>query len=316
LLAALGGAPLAAAARGERFAFAVLGDTPYGAAEANALQALIDEINTDADLRFAVHVGDLKASDERCSDGLLEQRLALLDRLALPWLFTPGDNDWADCHDGAAGRFHPLERLQRLRRLAYPQPDRSRGPRPLALEHQAPPFVENALFELEGIVFATVHVIGSDNGWLPWRGIDLNDRAAAARAERVAAIKAREAAALAWIDAAFDRAQAIDARGAALFFHANPRLERSAEHPRRRRFNAFIDRLRARAQTFARPLLLAHGDLHWYFVDRPFRDLPLVTRVQVPGSPFVGWVRVEVDSAAARLFRVARGALPQPPREP
>lgn len=316
LLTALGGVPLAAAARGARFAFAVLGDTPYSEAEASALAALIDVINVDPGLRFAVHVGDIKASDERCSDRLLEQRFALLDRLALPWLFTPGDNDWADCHDGAAGRFHPLERLQRLRRLAYLQPDRSRGPRALALEHQGPPFVENALFELEGLVFATVHAIGSDNGWLPWRGIDLNDRAAAPRAERVAEIEAREAAALAWIDAAFARAQAIDARGAVLFFHANPRLERSPEHPRRRRFNAFVDRLRAGARAFARPVLLAHGDLHWYFVDRPFADLPWVTRVQVPGSPFVGWVKVEVDSADARLFRVARGAVPQPAREP
>jgi hypothetical protein len=316
LLAALGSTPLVAAARGERFAFAVLGDTPYSAAEANALQALIDVINADAELRFAVHVGDLKASDERCGDGLLAQRFALLDRLALPWLFTPGDNDWADCHDGAAGRFHPLERLQRLRRLAYPRPDRSRGPRALSLEHQAPPFVENARFELDGIVFATVHAIGSDNGWLPWRGIDLNDRAAYPRAERIDEIKAREAAALSWIDAAFDRARSVDARGAVLFFHANPRLERSPEHARRRRFNAFIDRIRARAEAFARPVLLAHGDLHWYFVDRPFPDLPQVTRVQVPGSPFVGWVKVEVDPTAAHLFRVARGALPAPERDP
>ncbi len=313
-LAALAAPRLRAAGRG--FSFAVLGDTPYGLAEEHALAALIDVVNADAELRFAVHVGDLKASDERCSDRLLERRFALLDRLALPWLFTPGDNDWTDCHAGGAGRFHPLERLSFLRRLAYPRPDRSRGPRPLALEHQAPPFVENARFELDGIVFATVHVIGSDNGWLPWRSIDINDRAAAPRADRVAEIQAREAATLAWIDAAFDHAHAIDARGAALFFHANPRLERSPEHPRRRRFNAFIDRLRARVRAFARPVLLAHGDLHWYFVDRPWRDLPLVTRVQVPGSPFVGWVKVEVDAADARLFRVARGALPQPAREP
>jgi hypothetical protein len=308
-LAAFAAPRLRAEPRG--LAFAVLGDTPYGFAEEQALAALIETINADADLRFAVHVGDLKASDERCTDRLFERRFALLDRLALPWLFTPGDNDWADCHAGGAGRFHPLERLAFLRRLAYPQPDRSRGPRPLTLETHAAPFVENALFELEGVVFATVHAIGSDNGWLPWRSFDVNDRAAAPRGDRVAEVKAREAAALTWIDAAFDRARQRDARGVALFFHANPRLERSPQHPRRRRFNAFIDRLRERAHAFARPVLLAHGDLHWYFVDRPFADLPLVTRVQVPGSPFVGWVKVEVRPEEARLFRVVRGAAPE-----
>ncbi|MCX8004898.1 MAG: hypothetical protein N2688_08070, partial [Burkholderiaceae bacterium] len=286
LLALLPALPGVAGAQEPDFAFAVLGDTPYSAAEEAALAALLAVINADQTLRFAVHVGDLKASDERCDDRLLAQRLALLDRLALPWLFTPGDNDWADCHDGAAGRFHPLERLQRLRALAYPRPDRSRGPRPLALVHQPAPFVENARFDVEGVVCATVHVIGSDNGWLPWRGLDLDDRTIAPRADRVAEIRAREAAALAWIDQAFDHAQASGARGLALFFHANPHLGRSAEHPRRRRYHAIVERIRARAAAFARPVLLAHGALHWSFVARPFPDLPLLTRVQVPGSPF------------------------------
>ncbi|HYU26619.1 MAG TPA: hypothetical protein VEO74_15515 [Thermoanaerobaculia bacterium] len=40
-------------------------------------------------------------------------------------------------------------------------------------------------------------------------------------------------------------------------------------------------------------MLLAHGDGHEYIVDHPLR-LKNVTRMQVPGSPRVGWVRVFV----------------------
>jgi hypothetical protein len=156
---------------------------------------------------------------------------------------------------------------------------------------------------------ATVHVVGSDNGMLPWRGIDLDDRAAAPRPDRIAEVRARSAAALAWVDRAFDRAHALDARAVVLCFHANPSFERSPEQPRRRPFNPFVDRMHARARAFARPVLLAHGDYHWYLVDTPFADLPHVTRLQVPGSPFAGWVKVSVpaDGAGAPFFRIERG---------
>jgi hypothetical protein len=261
-----------------------------------------------------VHVGDLKASGEPCSDALLGRRFGLLDRLALPWLFTPGDNDWTDCHADRAGRFNPVERLQFLRRLFFGRADRSHGATPLPLRSQAAEpgnatFVENAMFELDGVLFATIHLVGSDNGMRPWRDIDIDDRAAAPRPERIAEVRAREAAARAWLDTAFDRAAATQARAVVLIFHVNPAMERSPEHPRRRPFSAFLERLHERAAAFARPVLLAHGDLHWYFVDRPFADLPQVVRVQVPGSPVVGWVRVHVagPDAAGEPFRIEQG---------
>jgi hypothetical protein len=161
------------------------------------------------------------------------------------------------------------------------------------------PYVENARFELDGIVFATVHVVGSDNGWAAWRGIDINDRAVAPRQERIAEVRQRSAAALAWVDAAFEFALERNARAVVLFFHANPSFERGVDYARRKPFNAFVERLRDRAQAFARPVLLAHGDHHWYLVDAPFADLPRVVRLQVPGSPFVGWVKVSVPEGGA-----------------
>ena len=33
----------------------------------------------------------------------------------MPLLYTPGDNEWTDCHRPAAGRYNPLERLDAVR---------------------------------------------------------------------------------------------------------------------------------------------------------------------------------------------------------
>jgi hypothetical protein len=293
--------------------FAVLGDAPYGPGEEPEFERVIDRINADPTLRFAVHVGDIKAAAEPCSDVLIRRRLAALERLRLPWLYTPGDNEWTDCHNRGAGRFNPIERLQFLRRTFFADPARTHGTNGFAVQSQGAvrgfsAYVENQRFELDGIVFATVHMVGSDNGLAPWRGLDSNDRVVAPRADRVDEVRARTAAVLAWIDAAFDRAHTIGARAVVLFFQANPSFERAPDAARRRPFNAFLARIHDRAAVFAQPVLLAHGDLHWYTVDRPFADLPLVVRMQVPGSPFVGWVNVTVrDGDPHDFFRFERG---------
>jgi hypothetical protein len=297
----------APAATAGAFSFAVLGDAPYGRGEEREFDRTIDQINADSSLRFAVHVGDLKAAAESCSDALLARRFAALERMTLPWLYTPGDNDWTDCHVGAGGRFNPLERLQFLRRVHFGRGERAHGPNGFAVVPQ-PGCVENARFEIDGIVMATLHVVGSDNGLAPWRGIDLNDRAVAPRPERIAEVRARSAAALAWVDTAFDHAQQTHARAVVLFFHANPSIERSVDYARRKPFNAFVARIHDRARAFGRPVLLAHGDYHWYFVDAPFADLANVVRMQVPGSPFAGWVKVSARDTgdAGTFFRFDR----------
>jgi hypothetical protein len=309
-------AATARAAASKGFNFAVFGDAPYGRGEEREFDRVIEHINADPSLRFAVHVGDLKSASETCSDALLSRRFAALGHLSVPWIYTPGDNDWTDCHQRGAGRFNPLDRLQFLRRVHFGAGARAHGPRGFALDAQSAlpgfsAFVENACFELEDIVFATVHMVGSDNGLRPWSGIDPDDRTAAPRPERVAEVRERNAAALAWVDLAFDRAQARNARGVVLFFHANPSFERAADHARRRPFNAFLARVHDRAQAFERPVLLAHGDYHWYLTDTPFADLPRVVRMQVPGSPFVGWVKVGVGGGAANgdIFSFERASM-------
>jgi hypothetical protein len=301
LAAALGSALPARSAHA--FSFALIGDAPYNAAEVEALEGVIDAINADASVRFVLHAGDIKGGHESCRDELLRARFEQLQRLRPALVYTPGDNEWADCHRVAAGAFDPLERLASLRRLFFPDPRRTTGGAPLDVEPQSatPPFtafVENVLFEHGGVVFATLHVVGSQNGLEPWRGIDALDSTRSPRRDRIDAFQAREAANLAWLDHAFARARERDARAVVLLMQANPRFDIAPKHMARRGFESLHGRLAQRARAWRRPVLLVHGDFHKYLVDRPLGQAPApvpnLTRVQVFGSPNVGWVRVTV----------------------
>lgn len=308
-----------AARSANAFSFALLGDAPYRVADEGRVAALLDEINDDPSLRFALHVGDLKGSDEPCTDALLQQRVAQFERVRTALVYTPGDNEWTDCHRPAAGRFNPLERLAALRRLAFADPQRSFGQRPLVLRSQADSdarreFVENATFEHGGVVFVSLHVVGSNNGLDPWDGIDREDRPSAARAERIAEFRRRQQANLAWLRFAFARAEANRSSALVILMQANPRFELGAGSRQRAGFDALIDELARLARRFGRPVLLAHGDRHVYLVDRPLADaqppVPLLRRVQTFGNPWLFWVRVDVDPEHDEVFEIRPGTPP------
>ena len=103
---------------GEVFAFALIGDTPYGSGAEDRFEQMLQQINDDPSIRFVLHAGDLKGSAEPCSDQLLRRRLAQFQVVRTALVYTPGDNDWTDCHRAGAGGHRPLERLQALRHLA------------------------------------------------------------------------------------------------------------------------------------------------------------------------------------------------------
>jgi hypothetical protein len=301
----------------DAFGVAVIGDMPYSAQEVQVMDGLIDEIHADRSLALAIHVGDIKAGNEPCTDALLQQRQQQIARIALPLLFTPGDNEWTDCHREPAGRHLPTERLALLRRLFFSGPP-SLAPLPAVQIQAASPgfetFVENRLVVFRRVVIATVHVVGSENGLEPWSGIDPADNRAAPRADRLAEFRHREAAALAWIDRAFDVAQEQSARGVLIAWQANPLFERAAGDPQRAGFDAVLARLKARTVAFGKPVLLVHGDFHQYLVDRPLARLAepppraaQFARVQTFGSPRLGWVKVLVDADSPAVFSIEPG---------
>lgn len=293
---------------GEAFSFALIGDTPYGTAAEQRFEEVLRQIDDDRSIRFVLHAGDLKGSDERCSDDLLQRRLAQLQSVRTALVFTPGDNDWTDCHRRSAGGYRPLERLDALRRLAYRDPGRSIGGAPLALQSQSG-FPENTRFTYGRVAFVALHVTGSNNGLQPW-----GPPAAPGQVvleEQLAAFRRREAADLAWLSEAVAEARASAAVALVILMHANLRFDLPPGDGRRAGFEAIIDAVARLAAAFGGPVLLLHGDGHLYLADRPLADhsppVPKLRRVQAFGHPWTEWLRIDVDPASDVVFSIAMG---------
>jgi hypothetical protein len=297
--------------------FALIGDTPYAEYQIGQVDEMLREINASR-AEFTVHVGDIKSGSSLCSDELLQQRYKQLQKLdAL--VYTPGDNEWTDCHRKAAGMYEPLERLAKLRALFFPKPTQTTGRRPFRVYPQSQDkgyetFVENALFVRSNVVFSTLHVVGSSNNLALWDGI--GETAAAPRQDRLAEVAARQAATLAWIDRTFDAAEKIGAVGVFFAMQADPAIEAAVGSAARKGFDEILDLLAKRSIEFNRPVVLAHGDSHYFRVDKPLpspthdanvsdavRRLEDFTRVETFGDGEVHWVEVVVDPKTPEVFR-------------
>ena len=123
----------------------------------------------------------------------------------------------------------------------------------------------------------------------------------------------RTEAAAAWVRETFAAARERSARAVIIAFHASLGLE----DPYRRPFEPLLGALQQEAERFGRPVALMHGDDHEYTVDRPLSNretgkrLENVTRMEVPGSPYVGWVRVTVTPEAEQPFEFDAHVLPR-----
>jgi hypothetical protein len=290
---------LSTGAQAQPFSFVALGDMPYTLpADYPRFERLIDAINAERPA-FSLHVGDTKSGSTPCSDEIIGRAHAYFARFQGAVVYTPGDNEWTDCHRAAAGRMDPLERLAFVRRLHYPDA-RSLGAAPITVTRQADtaaefaPFVENARWVHNRVLFATVHVVGSNNNFEPRPGAPEE-------------YMARNRANLAWIRAAFAEAERLAAPAMVFGFQANMWEETT---PRPDASSGFTDTLRALtegAARFARPVLLVHGDSHVLILDRPLQDrdrrtIETAMRLQVMGAREVGAVKVMVDPDSPNPF--------------
>jgi len=294
------GTPLALA---QAFTFVALGDLPYGAPQQTypTYRRLIERINA-VEPAFSIHVGDIKSGGTRCSDEEFMAQRSHFDRFAAPVVYTPGDNEWTDCHRRSNGGYEPQERLQRLRQLFF-KPGSSMGQRPMALQSQAQlmpeqaPFLENQRWLHEGVLFVTVHVVGSNN--------NLQSEVPGALTEHAR----RDAANVAWIRAAFEHAGRVKAQALVIAMQANPLLGRNLfeDFPKSSGFRQSIgETLLPLAAASLVPVLLIHGDTHWHRMDQPFslRGEPVrqLTRLEVPGGSDVRAWQVSVDLSSPQPF--------------
>jgi hypothetical protein len=291
-------------ARSEAFSFVALGDLPYGSAQQSypVYRRLIASINQLRPV-FSVHVGDIKSGGGLCSDAVFEAQRQHFDLFEQAVVYTPGDNEWTDCHRRSNGSYEPQERLRALRRLFFPA-DRSLGAAPLPMqtqpdlmpEHAA--YVENRRWWHQGVLFVTVHIVGSNNN----RQADIPG----ALDEFVA----RDTANIAWIRAAFEAARQRQAKALVLAMQGNPLLGRNLieDFPASSGFRDSVGQtLIPLAAASGLPVLLIHGDTHRPRLDQPFRwqrgPLPQLYRLEVPGDADVRAWRVTVDTSKAAPFQ-------------
>jgi Calcineurin-like phosphoesterase len=289
---------------------ALIGDTPYGDTQEQQFPALVHTVNADPRVRMVLHAGDVKSGSSTCDDARFERLAELFDTFRDPFVLTPGDNEWTDCHRTAAGQYLPTERLEAVRRVFFRKPGQTLGRRTMTVATQADDpahaaYRENMLFTRSRVVFATVHVVGSRNDLAPWDQLPGGDRPDL----RLAEFAAREAAALAWIDRAFDTAEQRDAAGVLLLMQAEPIAGEG--------FQAIRDRITARAAGFGRPVLLVHGDEHIYEVEPNYAGVANLTRLETFGDTATQWLRVTVDPRLGAVFswtpQASRRACPDGP---
>lgn len=291
--------PRANAAGNGRFTFALVGDMPYGAEGEAKFPNVIADINADATLAFVAHDGDIKNGSSHCTDEMFFNRLDLFNRFLHPLIYVPGDNEWTDCHRANNGSYDPLERLAFLRALFFPTAD-SLGQRTLTLERQSADaryalYRENVRWTVNGVLFVGLHVVGSNNNF---------GRTPSADAE----YHERNAANLVWLRDAFALAHAERHKAVMLIIQANPNFERPPTSPNRTGFNDFLAALEEETVVYGRPVVLVHGDSHYFRIDKPMlgtrsrRRVENFTRVETFGENDNHWLHVTVEPTSPNVF--------------
>ncbi len=294
-----------AASADKPFTFVALGDMPYGkpAKVYAPFKTLIGQVNA-LNPAFTIHIGDTKSGSTPCSDKMLLDQLNFMNTFDAPLVYTPGDNEWTDCHRKKAGRFDPIERLAFLRKHYFSHGPRSLGKVPMKIERQSDlmkeyaAYTENARFVKEGVHFVALHVVGSNNNF------EVRDRRA------IAEFFARDKANVAWLNAGFDKAVAAKAKALVLAIHAN--IFKPGFFSKKKEafsgasgFKRFGDALLKKAAAFKKPILLIYGDSHKYQITRPLsKKAPNVLALQVFGAKQMHAVKVTVDTVKPAVFDI------------
>ena len=285
----------------EPFSFVALGDTTYAPPLDDPLyEKLIDEINAAAPV-FSIHVGDTKGYGD-CGRSFQEHQRDFFNRYAQPVVYTPGNNEWADCWKANRGSADPVAILALMRGVFWSQP-RSLGRTTMPLVRQAdddqsfPEFAENARWRHGGTTFVTLNLAGTHN--------NQELRVESLWKEFVR----REQANVAWARRGFAAARTAGDRALVLAFHTNPFEEqlRYDNGPSEPVLQAII----AETDAFDGQVLVVQGHFHEFTIDRPVTKLdpdapsvqhPNLTRLQVYGWPDMKAVRVTVDTSKRWVF--------------
>ena len=293
------GAATAAPPKAQPFTFAVMGDIPYTPALLASFPNIAAQINADPAVQWVTHVGDIKSGSTVCSDEYFAQIKSDVDLFQDPFVYTPGDNEWTDCHRTNNGAYNPLERLDKVRAVFFPKPGVTLGQRPARVESQQEQGLpENVIWDRAGIQFSALHVVGSNNSLVPWTG------ATAANPQQVSEVLARTSGAIEQIHETFGEARDEKRRAVVLLLQADmfdPTFPAT--------FNdvyGFQPIINGDSHLFVqdRPLAAGSSYLSLYGVSTP---VPNLTRITTTGSTTAtDYLRVTVTDDPVNVLSVTR----------
>lgn len=265
--------------------FVVIGDMPYTDTEYALLEqpdgSIAKAIRT-LNPPLLIHLGDFKKGRLSCSDELLQDRYRQIAQLnPHKIVYTPGDNEWVDCDRFTFSvRYDELERLSFLRQLFFHQDRRQLTKNIPGLIRQEG-FIENALWKSNQVVFATLHVPGTNNG-----------RKEILRSNRQDALNEadyRDQSNGKWVQRLFTTAESALAIVIALhadifnFDHEKPActIENRTDCDGYRKLR---DLIKSKAAQFNKPVLVIHGDSQAYCLHQPYPSISNLWRLNAPGD--------------------------------
>jgi hypothetical protein len=282
---------------------AVFGDSPYGTTPTDTVEfddspAFIESINRDPKVDLVLHVGDIHSGKQYCTERYDRAVLELWTAFKDPLIYTPGDNEWTDCHkvgegggtyNKATGQIDyvrdaqgnqvdyaggdPIANLNLVRSIFFSRPGYSLGGRKKQLLSQAELFdpshpsdakyVENVIWAESGVVFVAINLPGgSNNDNDVWYGAPT--MSAAQRQE----IDERTGADLRWLELAFEIATTEGASGVVIQAQADMwDNEKGAAH--QAAFEPYVQKIASLTLSFAKPVLMLNGDSHEFLSDNP-----------------------------------------------
>ncbi len=258
---------------------AVFGDAPYGLNNADTAQfkatpAFIQTINDDKDVSLVMHAGDIHSGKQTCSYAYDKSVYDLWTAFKSPLIYTPGDNEWTDCHKAKEGGLDPLVNLDYVREIFFATPgnaiavDKTVISQANAFDAAYPSdaeYVENVMWSQAGVVFITANIPGgSNNNEDNWYG--------ASRSEaQTHEILKRTGATQRWLDQGFAYAKAQNAKAIVLMLQADMwDLDGTAQADQHiGNYRQYIDNIAMHTQQFGKPVLLINGDSHGYRSDNP-----------------------------------------------
>ncbi len=270
---------------------AVYGDAPYGTtptdtAQFDALPGFIDSINADRNVGLVMHVGDIHSGKQYCTQAYDQSIYDTWKRYQDPLVYTPGDNEWTDCHKAAEGgnvfvggnpvdyaNGDPVANLDLVRSIFFAHPGLTLGAHKKVVLSQRDAYdrhhrsdakyAENVIWSQSDVVFVTINLPGgSNNDQDVWYGA--GTETPAQTQERVE----RTGADLRWLDTAFALARLGHAKGVVIDAQADMwDPEKGVDH--QAGYEQFVQSVAEHTTAFGKPVLMFNGDSHVYRSDNP-----------------------------------------------